>query len=218
MKIPHRRSTRRETLEARLPLTADLALDSVTIDPAIDEGDTVDVSFSFTDTVATGGTTIGIDPANPGLTSLGDLTTDDPVFAAISDLFINTSDEDITFTLIPSVVDPPTVTVPARSLWIDTVDGGSVIATGTVFDNDGAGPAPEVLAFLFDDFTLGAGYELTGVGSRPIALLATGSMDIDGVIDVSAQRTGDTLGQDDQFIPGAGGGAGGIGRADGSVP
>lgn len=54
---------RHEPLEARLPLTADLAFSAALADQAITEGDTVDVSFQFTDSATvTAGTSVGFDP------------------------------------------------------------------------------------------------------------------------------------------------------------
>ena len=52
-----------ETLEARLPLTADLAFSGALADQTIVEGDTFDVSFEFTDSATVvGGETVGLNP------------------------------------------------------------------------------------------------------------------------------------------------------------
>lgn len=75
---------RQERLEERLPLTADLALTAPLADQAITEGETVDVSFSFTDTVnTTPGTTVGITPE--AADSLGQFDPTDPLASIVFD-------------------------------------------------------------------------------------------------------------------------------------
>ncbi len=213
-----------ERLEERLPLTADLALASPLADQTIVESDTVDVSFEFTDTVNTSaGNSVGLDPS--AFTSLGD-------FTAASDLFINTSDAALTIRIDPNLPTQRDVLIPGLSLTDGTtLSNGdpNVLATGVVFDKDlvldtdgmtvlSDGPAVETLVFSFDNFSIGSGFELTGVGDLPIALLATGNLTVDGVIDVGAQFTGNTADNNDRLIPGAGGGLGGWGDgpSDGS--
>ena len=66
-----------------------------------------------------------------------------------------------------------------------------------------------VRAFVFDNFTLTAGFSLTAVGDKPLAILAQGNITIDGTIDLRPQATGLSGGFDNQHIPGAGGGEGG---------
>lgn len=75
---------RGESLEQRLPLTADLSLGAVVADELIIEGGTIDVSFEFTDTVeTTAGDSVGLDPTD--FTSLGVFDPTDPAATIVFD-------------------------------------------------------------------------------------------------------------------------------------
>lgn len=207
------RSFQSETLEARLPLTANIAAATVDLPDAV-EGIEQTYQFSLTDEIATGGGSIGIDPTNTAFDAnriAGD-------FVASADLIINTSSTPIDVDLDP-VVGSPIFTVPGLSVWAGDENGGVLPITLTPFDNDGAGPATEVAVLATSGgFELGSGFTAVAIGARPLAILAEGDITVDGVIDATPQLTGNSTGNDDLYLPGAGGGRGSVGaRADGEA-
>ncbi|QDV74373.1 PKD domain-containing protein [Botrimarina mediterranea] len=75
---------RQEQLEARLPLTADLALVGSLPDQSIDEGGALDLTFSFTDTLQTSsGSSIGLNPED--FASLGVFDPANPMESIVID-------------------------------------------------------------------------------------------------------------------------------------
>ena len=75
---------RQEPLEERLPLTADLAFAAPLAADAINEGETLDVSFQFTDSVTSSpGESVGLNPGD--FASLGVFDPTDPVADIVFD-------------------------------------------------------------------------------------------------------------------------------------
>ncbi|MEM8864286.1 MAG: PKD domain-containing protein [Planctomycetota bacterium] len=148
-----------QPLEQRLPLAADLDLSPIA-DVAIDENDAINVSFEFTDSISS----VVAEPL-PGL--------DPALFAGSS---IGAFDP-----LANVVFDTDALTISG----IAGVVGTTVTANVT---EDPAFPTAdfEIAVFSFDSFELDAGLTLTAVGSRPFAILSQSTVDISGVIDVSA--------------------------------
>jgi hypothetical protein len=149
---------RQEQLEARLPLTADLAFVSSLPDQTINEGGTLDLNFSFTDTLQTSsGSTVGLDPND--YASLGVFDPADP----LASIVFNT--DTLTVTGFASIGATETKMIP--------------VAIG------GSG-SYQIAVFTFDSFDLDAGQTITAVGSRPFAILSLSDIEIGGVVNVSA--------------------------------
>jgi hypothetical protein len=149
---------RQEQLEARLPLTADLAFVGSLPDQSINEGGVLDLSFSFTDTLQTSsGSTVGLNPND--YASLGVFDPADP----LASIVFNTD----TLTVTGFGVNGTTVTNT-----IPTAIGGS--------------GSYQIAVFTFDSFDLDAGQTITAVGSRPFAILSLSDIEIGGVVNVSA--------------------------------
>ncbi|MCA9238731.1 MAG: hypothetical protein KDA37_00960 [Planctomycetales bacterium] len=163
-----------ESLEARLPLTADLAFSAALADQTVVEGDTFDVSFEFTDSVAvTGGSSIGLNPND--YASLG-LFDPDPL--------VDTS----------IVFNTDTLTISGYTGFTGT----------GVLETENAGFSDyQVAVFTFDSFDLEDGQTITATGSHPLVILSQSDITIGGVIDVSADgRIAGVGGGDGGFITG----------------
>jgi Ca2+-binding RTX toxin-like protein len=97
----------------------------------------------------------------------------------------------------------------SANILIDTTAGtwsDGVNTFSSVLVNHGS---HMVRAFVFNNFTLGAGFTLTAVGDKPLAILAQGDITVNGTIDLRPQSTGNFGGLDNWHVAGAGGGEGG---------
>lgn len=186
-----------ERLEDRLVLSGMpvLTAPGPSDDYVVDEGQTVNVTFEFTDTLAGGGGSVGL--------NAGDFTLQG-VFNPAPSAFAIYLDTDA-FALM------------------DTVDGvigngnDALITSYTAQTHEIEGQAGfsdyEIAVFPFSDVTIQSGVTLRAIGSRPLALLSSGDITVDGTIDVSAYSDpADVLNLGGAFgerLAGAGGGHGG---------
>lgn len=177
-----------EQLESRIVLSGNPAFTGPAISSHVNEGDTVDVSFQFTDTLMGGGGSVGLDPnaytlnASP-LSPLGNAT-------------INTD----TFELIDSV----------DGIFGNGDDVSTILTGASAGVSPPGGNAYNIAVFAFSSISISPAVTLQGIGANPLALLSTGNIVIDGTIDVSAYANTDDIAVTNQQRPGAGGGAGGF--------
>lgn len=164
-----------QTLEKRLPLTANLAFAAPLPSLSVNEGDTLEIAFDFTDTLATTpGESIGLDPtafAYPQESGSSGLLTDFGVDGSGS-----ASDTAAAF-----VVD-----TGAQGGAAPTLSFGGQTYLGVTASADVGFGSYEVAVFRFNSFDLDFGQTITASGDRPLAILSLGDIAIGGVIDASA--------------------------------
>ncbi len=149
-----------ERLEDRLVLSGSPVLTGPTGSYVVNEGDTVNVSFEFTDTLMGGSGSVGLDPT----------VYDDP---------------DTTTSFNPLV----SVTINTDTFNLESPLGvviGSLDGQLAHVNAQAGFTAYDIAVFAFDDINIPAGVTVKAVGSRPLALLSTGDITVSGKIDVSA--------------------------------
>jgi hypothetical protein len=104
---------------------------------------------------------------------------------------------------------------PAATVIIDTDSltiSGGFTGTGTTVSADTGFGSYSIAVFAFTDFELDALVSIQTVGSRPLAILSLGDLEVSGTIDVSARLGTGHPDYNEELIAGPGGGNGGLGN------
>jgi Ca2+-binding RTX toxin-like protein len=99
--------------------------------------------------------------------------------------------------------------VATTPVTVDTNTSSPTMTVGSTTYVGFVAPGTNTAVFVFDSFDLQS--TLVATGDKPLAILSLDTITINGLIDLRPQFTGMTTGNDNRFIPGAGGGEGGIG-------
>jgi len=169
-----------EQLESRLVLSGSPVLTAPTTAATYLEGDTTpSINFQFTDTLAAGGGSVGVDPLAYSAAALLN-----GAFTPTQNAYLNTD----TFKLM----DP-----------VDAIMGNGndveLAAYTPQFKSILAQPgfsAYDIAVFAFTNVNIPVGVTIKAIGSRPLALASTAAITVLGTIDVSAYNDPNTIAGD----------------------
>ena len=85
---------------------------------------------------------------------------------------------------------PTTALVVSNNVIVDTAMVGGANCTTIVAQNGG----PSLCVIAKQSITIGLGATLSATGANPLVLIAAGSIDITGTLDVSSHRSGNVVG------------------------